>query len=137
MKTKILGAALIASAALAAGALAPSAASASLAPGNYEVAGIQQICLVAGGTWYGETFGPWGGNWFAGPTRDDGTIIFGNYASGAGNDSMVVKGHSSVDWTEWQDNLSFQNFVDGTFAKIPGACTPPAARINRTHNPQD
>ena len=137
MKTKILGAALIASAALAAGALAPSAASASLAAGNYEVDGIQQICLVSDGTWYGETFHAWGGHWLAGPTRDDGTLIFGNYNSGAGNDSMVVEGTRSVDWTEWSDDGTFGTFIDGTFAKIRGPCTPPAAGINRTRNPQD
>ena len=135
MNRKTLAAALTASVAVATMALAPSA-QASLSPGNYNVAGIQQICLVSDGTWYGETFSGWGGRWFAGPTRDDGTLIFGNYSGGLGNDSMVVGGHN-LDWTEWQDDQSFQTFLDTTITKIKGACSPPAAKVNIRKHPMD
>lgn len=140
MKTKILSAALLASAVLGVGALAPSAASAVTA-GNYMAGGIQPICLVADGTWYGEVFPGWHGTWGTGPTKDDAFVLHGNYAAGGGafgtgNDAMVIQGQT-VDWTEWRDDESFQNFIDSSFTRIKGKCTPPAARANPHPNPMD
>ena len=135
MKTKILSAALLASSVLAMGAFA-SSATAAAAPGNYNAGGIQPICLLANGTWYGEAFSGWGGTWGPGPTTEDATILHGNYASGAGNDSMNIKGRS-VDWTEWQDDESYQAFLDTTFTKIRGACTPPVASAGHHQHPMD
>ncbi len=127
-------------AALAAASLLVIGSSASalgLKPGNYEVDGSQQICLVAGGTWYGETFPSWGGDWRVGPVGGGGdlgdTFIWGNYASGAGNDSMVVSG-TKVAWTEWRDDESFTNVLFGSFVLIksgskPAPCTAPDAPV--------
>jgi hypothetical protein len=134
MNTKILTSAL-ATAALAMAAFAPSA-QAALAPGNYNIAGIQQICLVSDGSWYGETFPSWGGFWKPGPTVEDGTVLEGTYNSGAGEDAMVLTART-VDWTEFHNDRTFINFVDGTVARIRGKCTAPAASVTHRKNPMD
>jgi hypothetical protein len=138
MKTKILTGTLLMSSALAMAALAPATASArTLRPGDYSLGGIQSICLKKNGTWYGESFGPWSGQWKAGPTREDSTLIYGNYASGAGNDTLVVSGGGSTDWNEWRDDLSFQNFLEITVTRTSGTCSAPAARVTTHKNPMD
>ncbi|HEV8688811.1 MAG TPA: hypothetical protein VGQ91_00830 [Ideonella sp.] len=114
---------------IAAAALAPVLAFGAIGPGQYDVAGIQQICLTGSGTWYGTTFPSWGGGWqqLTIGTKVH-THIYGNYSAGAGNDSMQFKG-SKGSWTEWRDDLSFQtvlNPVKITFVKA--ACDPPALR---------
>lgn len=113
---------------IALAAMAPMFASAAIGPGQYDLAGIQQICLVSGGTWYGTTFSGWGGAWqqLTIGTKVH-THIYGNYSAGAGNDSIALKG-SKGSWTEWRDDLSFQivlNPVKLTFVKA--ACDPPVA----------
>lgn len=113
---------------IALAAMAPMFASAAIGPGQYDLAGIQQICLVSGGTWYGTTFSGWGGGWqqLTIGTKVH-THIYGNYSAGAGNDSIALKG-SKGSWTEWRDDLSFQivlNPVKLTFVKA--ACDPPVA----------
>ena len=134
MNTKIMTSMLAASA-IAMLALAPAAQAKTLKPGNYNLAGIQQICLVSGGTWYGETYPSWGGTWGAGPTKEDATVLSGNYNSGAGNDAMIVTG-SGVDWTEWNDGSAFQ-FIDSTITRIPGKCSAPDARATTHKSPMD
>ncbi len=134
MNTKIMTS-MLAMSAIAALAFAPAAQAKTLKPGNYNLAGIQQICLVSGGTWYGETYPSWGGTWGAGPTKEDATVLSGNYNSGAGNDSMIVTG-SGVDWTEWNDGSAFL-FIDSTITRIPGKCTAPDARATTRKNPMD
>jgi hypothetical protein len=141
MKKNILSAVLLASSALAVGTLVPSVSAASgggLRPGNYEIGGIQQVCLVGDGTWYGETFANWGGNWFAGPTTEDGTLIFGHSDAGASSDSLVVS-KGTADWMEWDTNTAFQEFLDNASVKgIPGKCTPPATKApSGHHHPMD
>ncbi|MEO8927565.1 MAG: hypothetical protein ABI306_10435 [Caulobacteraceae bacterium] len=133
MNSKILGARLLISSALAVGALTPLSASATLRPGNYVIAGVQPICLIRGGTWYGESYA-FNGRWIAGPTGQ--TAIFGNYNTGAGNDSMVVT-VGAVLWTEWSDDLSYQNIVTGTVTRISGRCTIPAVAKPGHRNPMD
>lgn len=135
MKTKILASAFAVSA-LALAALAPSAQAAVLNPGNYSIGGIQSICLVSDGSWYGETFSGWGGFYQAGPTRDDATVLEGTYNSGAGEDSMILT-KKSVDWTEFHSDRTFIAFIDGTVTKIKGKCSPPAAQANSHKNPMD
>jgi hypothetical protein len=140
VKTNILSAALLVSSALAVGALAPSAASAfGLKPGNYEIGGTEAVCLVGDGTWYGENFAGWSGNWFAGPTAEDGTLIFGHYASGAGSDTIVVSGRSTADWMDWNIQDGSQKFIDNaSIASIRGKCTPPSTKATPgRHNPMD
>ncbi len=111
-------------------ALGPLAAMAAIGPGQYSVAGIQQICLVSGGTWYGTTFSGWGGAWqqvLVGSKLY--THIYGNYAGGVGNDSMVFKGASKGNWTEWRDDLSFQTVLNPvTISFVKPVCDPPALK---------
>ena len=135
MTFKILKAAALVSSALALAALAPSAASAlALKPGHYMIAGIQPICIVNGGTWYGEAY-PFGGNWSEGPSGQ--TVIFGNYNGGAGNDSMITT-RKAVQWTEWSDGLAFQTFVTGSVVRLTGHCAAPATLSPPKHkNPTD
>jgi hypothetical protein len=95
---------------LAAAIVAPiSAQAAGLKPGLYVLNKTQEICLQAAGTWYSPTLSGW-------------THIFGNYDSGTGNDSIVVKG-KSASWTEWKDGLGFQNVVDPASFEKSGSCT--------------
>src|SRR5665213_2531004 len=137
MKAKALTATLLMSSALAVAALAACSATANtLLPGHYSLGGIQNICLVSNGTWYGETFANWGGHWQAGPTTEDSTLIYGNFSSGAGNDAMVVSlgAVKHADWTEWVDNTT-GSFLDITVTRLAGKCAPPATRINGHNNP--
>jgi hypothetical protein len=113
----------MASAALAAAVLAPAvASSAILKPGSYSLSGIQDICLESSGAWYGEEFPDWGGLYTLG--SDGQTVIFGNYNSGAGNDSILVK-KSAGTWDEWADDLSYSNYETITVTKTSKTCTPP------------
>ena len=132
MKTALFTSALVMAAVMA---LAPAAQAKALKPGNYNLAGLQQICLVSGGTWYGETYPSWSGTWGAGPTREDATLLSGNYNGGAGNDSMIVTG-SNVDWTEWNDASAFI-FIVSTITRIAGKCTAPDARATTKKHPMD
>jgi hypothetical protein len=98
-------------------------------PGQYEVAGIQQICLTSSNTWYGVTFSGWGGAWQDVPFGSSyNTHIYGNYSAGAGNDSMVFKKGKKGTWTEWRDDLSFQTVIaPATLTFVKTNCDPPAA----------
>jgi hypothetical protein len=99
--------------------------------GLYEIAGIQEICLQSAGTWYSPTFSNWGGDWLV-SGKD--THIFGNYNSGAGNDSIVIKG-KAVSWTEWSDDLTYVNEDDPTTFTYIGTCTEAASRPGKFANP--
>lgn len=97
--------------------------------GQYSVGGIQQICLVGGPVgfknWYGTTFSAWGGQWKQ-------NFIFGNYASGAGNDVIHVTGGTTAHWVEWRDDLSFRTVLTGlAFTFVKSSCDPPAAPLGR------
>ena len=138
MKTKTLSAALLLTSTLAAAAFTASpAAAAALAPGNYSLGGIQPICLVKDGTWYGERFAGWGGRWSAGPTADDATLIYGTYSRGFGNDTMVVGADNSLDWTEFLDTGRLVKFTDSKVTRILGGCSRPAAAVTARANPTD
>jgi hypothetical protein len=102
----------------------PMALATPLSPGQYSLGGIQQICLTSSLTWYGTTFPAWGGNY----VKSGKTYIFGNYAGGAGNDSIVVAGSQvKADWTEWRDDLSFQTVLKGIAVSfVKSVCDPPA-----------
>ncbi len=139
MKAKTLGAALLLSSTLAAAALAasPALAAGALAPGNYSLGGIQPICLVRDGTWYGERFAGWGGRWSAGPVSEDATLIYGTYNRGFGNDTMVVGSQGALDWTEFLDNGRLVKFIDSKVTRIRGACSRPAVSVSPQANPTD
>ena len=137
MKIKTLTKAVLISSVLGAGAFAASSASAAgLTPGNYLASSIQNICLLADHTWYGEDFAGWTGVWRKGPTKEDKNILYGNYHNGGGNDAMVVA-KGNVDWTEWRDHESFHTFLDGTFVRTGDTCTPPPAVASARQNPMD
>ncbi len=109
--------------------LVPVTSLAANKPGLYDIAGLQQICLVADHTWYGTTFSGWGGGWRSGMT---GTNLYGNYDSGAGNDSIVLGVDNTGIWEEWRDDGSFQNFIrTATLTYIGKDCPPPAAQSAR------
>jgi hypothetical protein len=122
---------------LGGGMFTATSASARLTAGNFNLGNIQQICLKKDGTWYGETFSGWSGYWEYGPTKDDSTLLVGNYSTD-GNDSMVVTSSKQLDWSEWHDSTGFVNFIDATVSRIHAPCSPPAAS-SRPHkaNPQD
>lgn len=112
---------------IAIAAMAPMFAMAAIGPGQYSVAGIQQICLVGDGTWYGTTFSGWGGAW---QIVGKNAHIYGNYAAGVGNDSMVFKKKDGTgSWTEWRDDLSFQTVISPTsITFVKDVCDPPALK---------
>jgi hypothetical protein len=114
----------------AAVALPLAATAAAPTPGEYSIGGVQQICLVGDGTWYGTTFSGWGGQWSNAGAK---TYIFGNYASGSGNDAMFLKnGRSKGVWQEWRDDLSFSLVQTGvSMDKVSSSCAPPAAQSQR------
>jgi hypothetical protein len=123
---------------IAIAAMTPMFASAALSPGQWSVGGIQQICLTSGGTWYGTTFSGWGGAWTPTPVAKN-YHIYGNYAAGAGNDSMVIKKKNNTgSWTEWRDDLSFQTVLSPvTLTFVKAVCDPPAlAPQGGKSNPQ-
>jgi hypothetical protein len=111
---------------LAAVSLPLMAHAAAPTPGEYSIGGIQNICLQSSGSWYGTTFSGWGGQWQSQGAK---TYIYGNYASGAGNDGMFLKnGRSSGVWQEWRDDLSFSTVLTGvSMTKLSNSCPPPPA----------
>jgi len=115
--------------------LTPLFANAALGPGQYDISGIQQICLLDNGSWYGTTFPNWGGAYY---TSRGKTFIYGNYADGVGNDSMDFYPNNHGPWTEWRDDLSHQ-IVEGVTARFVKAdCDPPGAAVNGSaQNPHD
>ena len=103
------------SAALALAVGHSSAASANLKPGQYDVGGLEQICLVNDGTWYSPTFPSWHGLWQI-VGNEDKAIIFGHFDDGLGDvgeDSMILE-KGGLDWTEWPDDFSYTLFLDDT-----------------------
>jgi hypothetical protein len=117
---------------VAAASVAPMLAHA-LEPGQYEVGGIQQICLVDDGSWYGTSFPNWGGVY---QVRGKMTFIYGNYAKGKGNDSMDFDAKMLGAWTEWRDNFSYQNVSAAMLTFVKTDCDPPPAAVeSSTGNP--
>jgi len=119
-------------------ALLPATAEArGLSPGHYSLSGIQSICLQADGNWYGTTFANWGGHWIVltlGTVKT--TYIYGNYLSGAGNDSLVVLGLHNSKWTEWRDDLTFETVIHNvTVTKLSKFCPAAAATGKATRGP--
>ncbi len=128
------GTALIAATAVA---LAAPVQAKVLKPGQYSAGGLQDICLVSDGTWYSPTFANWGGQWFTETYQGENAVVFGNYNSGAGNDSMVINGTKLL-WMEWSDDLTYSNPLgDLTFTKEKKNCDPPqpAGTRNKNKNP--
>jgi hypothetical protein len=120
MKLQILGVSLLASTALVSGITGADAKSTQ--PGLYLINGGQELCLQSAGTWYSPTFSGWGGTWAVVNGKIAKTIIRGNYASGAGNDSISVKGKIAA-WDEWRDSESYSYYADPVPFSYLGTCT--------------
>jgi hypothetical protein len=121
--------------------LAPQATSAASLPnGQYNVAGLQQICILNGNpkTWYGTTFPNWGGRW---AKKKKQILIYGNYAAGTGNDTIVfpLKGGNpySIVWIEWNNSFSHSLIlVNRAFSFVKAICDPPAdVRLKKGDHP--
>ncbi len=111
-----------------------SAANANLKPGQYDLGGVQQICLVDDGTWYSPTFYHWRGRW---QTRDDDekAIIFGHFddeIGDVGEDSMIFR-KGVLDWTEWESQFAYYDFYDDVaITRVQKTCdpeSPPRGRL--------
>ena len=122
--------------------LVPQGASAAGLPsGQYNVAGLQEICILNGNpkTWYSTTFANWGGRW---AKKKKQIQIYGNYASGFGNDSITfpLKGGNpySIIWIEWNDSFSHNLIlVNRSFSFVKGVCDPPADGKTNKANPAE
>jgi hypothetical protein len=77
--------------------------------------GVQEICFVAGGTWYSPVFFGWGGIWFQkginAAGNGDRVRVLGQWTQGAGtNDSAELDYVNTAlltgAWTEWGDNAN-------------------------------
>jgi hypothetical protein len=122
---------------LAAAAMVPASAMAKLAPGQYSLGSIQQVCInIPGNNWYYTTFNSGGGQIFV---DSNVVILYGNYAKpsdtykAVGNDNIAIKESNSVkkaEWTEWRDFFVYTNFLDDvvvSFVKTVCDAPPPAS----------
>ena len=138
---------MIAAATVLAGAASSSVQAAALHKGQWSIGGVQQICLqgdgtaASPGTWYYTTYSSGSGGWQAASQPNvPKYLIYGNYNNGGtvGSDSIEVRSGSNIDWMEWQTDLSFQNFVQGTITYVKKKCdAAPASKLPGQHlNPQ-
>ena len=129
MKLQAISLSLLATTALVSGA---NNAAASLKAGLYQINGGQELCLLSNGTWFSPTFSGWGGTWLNNTTTGAlaHELIRGNYASGAGNDSIIVKrGHAG--WNEWRDSETYTADLDPVTWASVGTCS----AATRHHSP--
>ncbi len=92
--------------------------------------GIQDICFLSNGTWFGTTFPAWSGHWFqkgnSAAGNGDHVSMTGNYASNVGNDGFQIDFQDvnamSGTWSEWRDNFVFLAWVRVSFARLKGTC---------------
>lgn len=93
----------------------------------------QNICFVAGGTWYSTTFPAWNGRWFQkgnnAAGNGDRVRVLGNWASGFGNDSadlnFIHVRLMTGSWNEWIDGFGFFVWTQVTLTRIGNLCPPP------------
>ena len=120
---------MIAAAATAFAAGLSSAASANLKPGQYDVNGLEQICLVDDGTWYSTTFYHWRGMWQI-IGNEDKAIVYGHYddeQGDVGEDSIVLEKDGLIDWTEWSDDFTDDLWIDDVpLTRVKKKCDPEA-----------
>ena len=99
-----------------------------LTPGEWSLGGIQDICLESNGSWYYTTYSGLPGGWEVTGDKDVQTIIYGGtFASGAGEDSIVVGKKNFADWTEFGNSgdvlYAFNDHFKVTF--ISSTCDAP------------
>ena len=124
---------MIAAATVLAGAASSSVQAAALHKGQWSIGGVQQICLqgdgtaASPGTWYYTTYSSGSGGWQATTAPNvPKYLIYGNYNS-TGNDSIEVRAGANYDWMEWQTDLSYQQFQQGTITYVKKKCDAAAA----------
>lgn len=96
---------------------------------NLTWTGTSDICIVAGGTWFGPNFPGWSGYWYQNGNQ---VRLLGNWNSGAGNDAANLD-FINVDlmtgpWTEWTDNGNHTYYFKAMMCSL-GSCvtnTPPS-----------
>jgi hypothetical protein len=120
-KSIILGTTALISLAIASG----MASAKALKPGLYSLGGIQDVCLQSDGTWHYTTYSGLPGGWEATGDRDVQTILYGGtFFSGAGEDSIVIKGSGVADWTEFANSGNTLYAFNDAFqvSKISTSC---------------
>lgn len=81
------------------------ASATALTPGEWSLGGIQDVCLTSSGSWYYTTYSGLPGGWEATGYTDVQTILYGGtFASGTGEDSIVINGRKYADWTEFKNS---------------------------------
>jgi hypothetical protein len=106
---------------------------------NLATMATQNICFVAGGTWYGTTFPAWAGRWFQKGNNAAGNgnrvRLDGNYAGGVGNDSAEIDFDNlkimTGAWNEWRDGFPFFVWTRVILTRL-GTCPPPPAGLMAT-----
>jgi hypothetical protein len=107
--------------------------------------GVQNICFLAGGTWFSTTFPGWTGLWFqkgaAAAGNGDRVRMLGNYANNVGNDSLeidFVNGNLMTGpWTEWRDNFVFVAWARSSLTRIGNCAGPPPNGVITSTDPSD
>jgi hypothetical protein len=92
---------------------------------NLAWTGTQDICFLAGGTWFGPQFPTWSGFWIQ---KGDQVRLLGNWNDGAGNDSAELD-FINVDlmtgpWKEWTDNYNTKYYFKAMLCSA-GSCVGP------------
>ena len=114
-------------------------AEARLGTGFFNLYDAAWACLKDDGTWYSPYFPGMGGRWRETHNR---MYLYGNYADGAGNDSMVFSNdhpedtlHNPGTWIEWRDDMSWYTVaakayiykLDSVCPELIGPVAPPRA----------
>ncbi len=112
-----------------------SALASGLKAGQYNVGGIQQICLTSNGTWYGTTY-HFSGYWKLASGADDRAYIWGNYQAGGAywgyfNDTITVEKSATADWYDYNDDNSYSFANPVSFTYVKKVCDGPAAAVSR------
>jgi len=104
----------------------------SVDPGQHTISGVQNLCLVQDGTWYGTTFN-FSGRW----TREESlhflAQLWGNYTvhdtSGAhkANTTLTIidSGVTGLNWHDWFDDGTYGTFLFNVIDFVKKKCDPP------------
>ena len=127
---KMIATAAFGSLASAAILLGPgSASAASLAPGQYDLNGEQQICILSDKTWYSTSYPDWSGEW---GKKQKTLYLHGNWEDGFGNTVITIVNPTSSPykaiWIDWSETSSFREIAPkSTFSFLKVICDPPAS----------
>lgn len=119
-------------------ALPTTAMAKKIKPGQYDLAGVIDVCLVHDGSWYYTTFAGNIGGWQAQGDKDAQIIMWGSYNSGVGQDSITVSKKNLVNWMEFHNDATLVVYFDQQpFTFVKTDCDPPPAGRNHKSNPAD